>query len=564
MNIIGTTFEDNLSGTAGNDTLDGVAGADTLRGGSGDDYYVIRDSRDYVSDSSGIDSGTIYTNFYKATQDVEYWNWAFGVQKLPYWIDSMLPDDAARYGVLLGDSHTFFYSFPNFAPLHFRAEDAYGFIPFNAQQKAFVQQAFAYISSIVNLHFQEAPNSYGINTIVLGNNLQDGSAGYAWYPSALSSGSDVLLDYDGNSARNLTPTQGDYSALTFIHELGHAIGLKHPFLFGDAVEAPYLPDAENNTHWTVMSYNDHPADYYLQFSPLDIAALHYLYGPSTAKQTNDTYSLRQDSPNFVWDGAGYDTIDGSALTASMTLYLEPGYWGYIGSKSSLISGDGQITVNFGTVIENARGGAGDDQIVGNAAPNWIAGLKGNDIVDGGAGFDTAIFRGARSNYTIEKNAETLSVTDNMGIEGIDHLTNIERLQFHDKMVVFDASGTGGQAYRLYQAAFNRAPDAPGLGFWIDYLDKGASLQAAATGFFQSNEFKTLYGEHPAHADLINRFYENVLHRAPEQSGFDWWMNELSSGRQTPPSALVGFSESPENQAQLIGVIEKGMEYIPVG
>ena len=53
----------------------------------------------------------------------------------------------------------------------------------------------------------------------------------------------------------------------------------------------------------------------------------------------------------------------------------------------------------------------------------------------------------------------------------------------------------------------------------------------------------------------------MLHRAPDQGGYDYWVYQLEHG-MTREQALTGFSESPENQAALIGVIQDGMAYLP--
>src|SRR5205814_803477 len=109
-------------------------------------------------------------------------------------------------------------------------------------------------------------------------------------------------------------------------------------------------------------------------SPLDIAALQYLYGPSkTARTGNDTYVVSSSGSNFIWDGSGIDVVDASAQVAPVTLYLEPGYWGFIGSKAATISAAGQVTVNFGSVIEDLVGGSGSDYLAGNSASNVIRG-----------------------------------------------------------------------------------------------------------------------------------------------------------------------------------------------
>ena len=169
------------------------------------------------------------------------------------------------------------------------------------------------------------------------------------------------------------------------------------------------------------------------YSPLDIAALQYLYGPSpTARAGDDTYSVSANTCNFIWDGAGLDTVSAEGLSTGVTLYLEPGYWGFVGAKSSLITSAGQITVNFGTVIEKAIGGSGDDQLYGNGVNNEIKGLAGNDVIDGGEGdADVSVYRGVRSDYVVTKTAEnTYTVRDIVaGRDGTDTITNVEYLAF---------------------------------------------------------------------------------------------------------------------------------------
>jgi Ca2+-binding RTX toxin-like protein len=93
-------------------------------------------------------------------------------------------------------------------------------------------------------------------------------------------------------------------------------------------------------------------------------------------------------PLSAWLAVGKDTLSAAALSQSVTLYLEPGYWGYVGSKATTISAAGQVTVNFGSVIENLIGGSGNDNLFGNAAANTITGGLGDDTISGGAGDDT--------------------------------------------------------------------------------------------------------------------------------------------------------------------------------
>jgi serralysin len=573
--LVGGPGDDTLYGGGGDDTLDGGLGKNTLYGGSGDDTYLIHSLNDYIYDSSGNDSGIIYVNFYKTNNDVENWSWAPGVQKLPYWIDALLPDSSPGNLALLNGEKVFYYCFAKTAPSYFSVDDAKGFQAFNTAQIAFAKQAFAYISSVIDISFVETTDPTGANTIVLTDNEQTGSAGYAYYPYDGAVGSDVFLNYKGSSAGNLVPADGRYSALTMIHELGHALGLKHSFTAADSTgvvgEGPALPPAEENTFWTVMSYDSYSDSYHLKYAPFDLAALQYLYGPSKAIQTDNTFILHSDSTNIIWDGGGSDTIDGSSQTQAITLYLEPGYWGYIGQKSDLISTAGQITINFGTTIEKAIGGSGNDHIIGNASDNvligglgndQLMGMAGNDTIDGGGGIDTAVFSHNKSDYTISKLASTYTITDKLLTEGTDSLVNVERLQFADGALALDINGTAGEVYRLYQASFDRTPDQGGLGFWIADMDGGDTLNSVANNFINSAEFKTLYGANSTDTVYVTGIYQNVLHRAPDAGGLQFWLDAINVHAQSRSAVLIGFSESAENQTQVLANITNGINYQP--
>lgn len=573
--LVGGAGDDTLFGGAGDDTLDGGLGKNTLYGGSGDDKYLIHSLNDYIYDTSGNDSGIIYVNFYKTNKDVENWSWAPGVQKLPYWIDALLPDSAPGDLALLNGTKVFYYCFAQTLPDYFSVEDGKGFQAFNAAQIAFAKQAFAYISSVIDMSFVETTDPTGVNTIVLTNNVQVGSAGYAYFPYGGAIGSDLFLNASGNSSGNLTPADGRYSALTLIHELGHSLGLKHPFIATDSTgvsgDGPALPAAEDNTLWTVMSYDSNSTNYHLSYSPLDIAALQYLYGPSKLVQTDTTFTLHSDSTNIIWDGGGNDTIDGSSQTKAITLFLEPGYWGFIGQKSDLISSAGQITIDFGTTIEKAIGGSGNDTITGNASDNvllgglgndLLMGMAGNDTIDGGAGIDTAVFSHNKSDYIISKLTSTYTVMDKLLTEGTDSLVNVERLQFADVALALDINGIAGEVYRLYQASFNRTPDLGGLGFWFADMDGGDTLNSVANNFIKSAEFISLYGANSSDTVYVTSIYQNVLHRTPDAVGLQFWLDAINVHAQSRSAVLIGFSESTENQAQVIAKIINGIDYQP--
>jgi hypothetical protein len=198
-------------------------------------------------------------------------------------------------------------------------------------------------------------------------------------------------------------------------------------------------------------------------------------------------------------------------------------------------------------------------VVGTAGNNLLAASSGGGLLDGKEGIDTAVLGSQRANYVLSNDGSNYSLYDFLN-GSTTTLANVERLQFSDQTVALDIGGNAGESYRLYQAAFNRTPDKVGLGYWIDSMDHGHSLMQVAASFIDSAEFRDMYGANPNDAQYVEALYANVLHRAPDASGYDFWMHAL----QIAPRAevLVDFSESAENQAQVIGAIQHGIGYIP--
>lgn len=183
-------------------------------------------------------------------------------------------------------------------------------------------------------------------------------------------------------------------------------------------------------------------------------------------------------------------------------------------------------------------------------------VRGSMSIDAGAGLDLLVYAGSSSSYTIDAVAGGYTIQSSAFT---DSLVNVERLAFDNVRVALDINGNAGMAYRLYQAAFDRAPDLPGLGFQMSALDNGWALWQIAQNFIDSPEFSSKYGA-VSDAQFVTLLYQNVLDRAPDQAGFDFHLNHLQT-THTRADVLREFSESPENQANVIGAIENGMQYL---
>jgi serralysin len=570
--LLGGSGDDFLLGHDGNDSLDGGAGVNLLVGGAGDDHYEVHSRTDYVYDSDGKDSGTVYVDWYKTDRSVENWTWAKGVQKLPYWIDALVYGGMPAVAANFSTARTIQYSFAQTPPSFFDADDKKGFEVFNSAQITYTKQVLAYIESLIDVHFVETTDAEGGDTIVFANNTQEDSAGYGSHLDLFEAGSRVMV---ASSRYAMDPSlDGGAEFLRVVtHEIGHALGLKHPFANTDSLggsgEGPYLPASDDNLLYTEMSYTGdehHPGTY----SPLDIAALQYLYGPAQADSGSDTRWIMGTTYGLIGDGGGIDVIDGSAQTENLTVYLDDGYWGYIGAKADSITARGQFSINIGTTIENAVGGSGNDHISGNDGDNVIDGGAGNDVLTGeagndrlvgGAGLDTAVYAGAHDGYLLAQTSTGMSVTDKSGAEGVDTVTGVERYVFSDGALAFDLTGSAGEAYRLYAAAFDRKPDVAGLSYWIGMMDAGQSLLEVATNFTKSDEFSAMYGATRTPEVFLTKLYEHILHRAPDAAGYAYWLDVMNKG-VSEGEVLADFGESSENQAQVIAQIEHGIWYTP--
>lgn len=332
-----------------------------------------------------------------------------------YYIDALLQDTAYRWNADsdLGTATTVTYSFMRSVPANADREDARGFTAFSTVQQEAARRAFAEIQSVCNITFQEVRDGSAVN-VRLANNSQGGvSAGYAYLPNSSSDGRGGQV-YLATESRADGLVQGQYGYATLLHEIGHALGLKHPGNYNagstgeEAGIPPYLPAAEDNIDNTLMSYNDATSDLSAAtLMPYDIAALQYVYGVNTATGAGaSTYSFTDTALlQTVYDASGIDTFDFQALSRGATVDLAAG-----GRSSAGLAGGvpavSNLVIALDTVIENAvgsnhadslqgnasantlTGGAGDDTLLGMDGTDLLYGGTGADVIDGGADADT--------------------------------------------------------------------------------------------------------------------------------------------------------------------------------
>ena len=226
----------------------------------------------------------------------------------------------------------------------------------------------------------------------------------------------------------------------------------------------------------------------------------------------------------------------------------------------LAAGGGNLT-GTGNELDNVlTGNEGSNTLAGGAGNDTLTGGAGNDSLDGGAGLDIASYSLSRVSFTVTASGTGFTVADTTGANGTDTLSNVERISFADGSLGLDISGTSGQMYRLYKAAFNRIPDAPGLGWNIGLVDGGLTLAQMSAAFVASAEFSSTYGS-LTNTQFLDQLYLNVLSRPADPVGAAWNLNLLDTNAVDRPGMLAAYSESAENQAAVIGQIQDGIWFI---
>lgn len=352
----------------------------------------------------------------------------------------------------------------------------------DSAQKQYFREAMKAWADVANIGGQEVPDNAGtvgdIRVAFTGKVADLGSnvLGYAYYPVPYPIGGDIWLNPEVSYLDS--PVPGGVGFQVYLHEIGHALGLAHPF---DGTGIGVLTGVENTHQYTVMAYAHHPGVDGYPLTPMlyDIQAIQYLYGANAATRAGDTtygFAANGETVMTLWDGDGTDTFDASNQTLDAEISLIAGSFSSIGPRIYWGAAVDNVAIAFGVVIENAKGGAGDDRITGNGADNHLEGGDGGDILiggagddvlDGGAGDDWALFSGNFASYAVTSSgpgvvtlrytgggpqddgtdggegATLLDIGPDGGGDGTDTVSGVEWFVFQDTTVSLAELLSGG-------------------------------------------------------------------------------------------------------------------------
>ncbi len=337
-----------------------------------------------------------------------------------------------------------------------------GWKALNQEQRSSVDSIIQKLQKLIATPIKKVSREADISFNTL--DMPSNQSGFAFLPGTedLYEG-DVFLSSRFNTANSDIFKEGEYGYSTIVHELGHALGLTHPYGNPQRLDInhtvmsyinhnSYVPLLVFNNSQMEIEYKQVEASFY---SLYDIAALQSIYGANTNTNTEDnTYTMSFKDPKVItlWDAGGEDTIDLSSAKGASRIDLNAGSLNSADEYSlfqiielhqdiakqnnfesswiarsitklylenNLYTGKNNLAIATGVIIENILTGDGDDIITDNYVDNIISSGAGNDIIyaghggvdhiDGGLGYDTLYLNLEKESINIVKNGDSYSL-----------------------------------------------------------------------------------------------------------------------------------------------------------
>jgi hypothetical protein len=251
--------------------------------------------------------------------------------------------------------------------------------------------------------------------------------------------------------------------------------------------------------------------------------------------TNDvqtTYSGTEDRNLYL----SSVKLNGTELPVSSSTYFRTANSTTVEGQLAMVWG-GTLTFS-GPVVQSA-----------GTAP-----AGGSVLINGFAGIDTVVFSGARGSYSF-------SHTTTGHMVGSTELVGVERLVFADTKLALDMNGNAGTAAELLAALFGPSSlnVKPIVGIALGLLDGGMGAHQLAALAIGTPLFQQMAGS-DSNANFVKLVFRNVVGVDPNQQTLNSLTDLLDSGTLTKASFAVIAADTPFNAANLVGVMQNGIEF----
>ncbi len=418
-----------------------------------------------------------------------------------------------------------------------------GFLPepFEDWQMTFMTESMARLSKEFNVDvgFTTTPelvdlpliatsivNQSALSGVGGGANFYDGK----WLIMTLGVGKNMTLDRQFEPGPHTESSMLGWKSI-WLHELGHALGLEHPWdVKGDDEKTHSKDDdaditSQEDAHApTLMGYKNIPAGWDEWYRPIDLYALANIYGATGTTDTISNYYQREKISAV------------ESVTAPLEVTFNP---------------DGTETITQAKLLLTATG-----TDTANSFLNTFA----DEVINGLGGIDQFLINVSSDKVNLSTLSDgSLQLTYSSGSPGgLDKLSNVERLVFSDTKTAFDITGSAGQTAKVIVAIMGSAglSNKGNVGLGLQLFDSGQSSATICDLALNAVGATT-------NQQVVDLLYTNLFGVAPKASESKPYVDVLNAGLDTTGSLAAAAAELTDDLGvlNLVGLAETGIDFI---